>query len=204
MKKITYSILLILIIFGLTSCCQDLEKNSLDEYISCISKNKCGFSSKSIDYPDYFLPSSSFLDDYNYLEGNYYWRQDDPLRGLFTTKVQPEIVLLYVKYDENTYHNAKEFMLEKIKPYNNKFYIYNNYVFYENSNRIKLEGTRSFPKDFTMACYNDENYTLVFIGLYSGTLAGPSCLNKKYLNDIENNWNSFIDTYYGKYYDFSK
>jgi len=55
-----------------------------------------------------------------------------------------------------------------------------------------------------MACYNDESHILIFIGLYSGTLAGPSCLDEKYLNDLDNNWISFIDTYYGEYYDFSK
>ena len=55
-----------------------------------------------------------------------------------------------------------------------------------------------------MACYNDENHTLIFIGLSSGTLAGPSCLEDKYLEDIEGNWKDFIDQYYGAYYDFSQ
>ena len=98
-------------------------------------------------------------------------------------------------------YNAKEFMLGKIEPYNNMFYEYNNYVFYENSNFINLH-YRDFPEWFTMACYNDVNYTLIFIGFDSGTLAGPSCLDKKYLENMEDNWISFLEQYYGECYDF--
>ena len=29
-------------------------------------------------------------------------------------------------------------------------------------------------------------------------------LDEKYLTDLENNWQSFIEQYYGDYYDFSK
>ena len=204
MKKITYVILLILFGLGLTSCYQDIEKNSLEDYISYINENKCGFSSTSIDHPDYFLPSISFFQDYKYEMGKYFWREDDPLRGMFSTNVFPEISLLSLKYNEKIYYNAKDFMIEKIEPYNNKFYEYNNYMFYENSNQRNLNGVRNFPKTFTMACYNDEKFSIIFIGLYSGTLSGPSCLEQKYLDDIENNWKSFIDTYFGKYYDFGE
>lgn len=106
--------------------------------------------------------------------------------------------MLALKYDEVIYEDAKQTMLEKIKPYGDKFYQYNDYTFYVNS------WLSFFHEHFTMACYNDENHTLIFIGLYSGTLAGPSCLEEKYLEDIEGNWKDFIDQYYGAYYDFSQ
>ena len=139
MKKLIAFVLIVCMSFCLTGCYKDIEKNSLEEYIACINQNKCGFSSKSIDSPKNFLPSISFLEDYEYLEGNYFWREDDPFRGLFTAQgVFPEIVLLSLKYDENTYYNAKQTMLEEIKPYNDKFYQYNDYHFYENSNQIFL------------------------------------------------------------------
>ena len=203
MKKIISFILIICMSLGLTSCYQDLERNSLDEYIAGISKgnegSKCGFSSVGIDDPDEFLPSSSFLNDYKYLEGTFFWREDDLLRGVFSTDgVFPEISLLALKYDETIYEDAKQTMLETIKPYDDQFYQYNDYNFYVNS------WPSFFPEHFTMACYNDENHTLIFIGLYSGTLAGPSCLEDKYLEDIEGNWKDFIDQYYGAYYDFSQ
>ena len=202
-KKIL-TIFLVAVLFLQAGCYYDIEKNSLNEYISCIKQNKCGFSSTETDHPDFLLPSISFFDEFKYIEGSYYWREDDPLRGAFTTEVRPEISLIRLKYEASEYSRAKEFMLQNIEPYNNKFYTYNSYVFYKNSKHVSFLGGSRFPKDFTMACYNDENYTLIFIGLYSGTLAGPSCIDKVFLEDIENNWKDFIDKYYGDVYDFSK
>ncbi len=201
MKRLINILLFMLCIIVLSGCYQDLEKTSLDEYILYINKNKIGYSSVEIDHPDYFLPSLTFIQDYEYIDGIYYWREDDPLRGLFTSNVNPEISFLCLEYDEAIYYNAKEFMLKEIEPYNNKFYEYNNYTFYENSNFIHLH-YRDFPEWFTMVGYNDVNFTLIFIGLYSGTLAGPSCLEEKYLEDIEGNWISFMEQYYGDFYDF--
>ena len=201
MKRLVSIILIMMCSLFVVGCYQDLEKNSLDEYVLQINQNKIGFSSVEIDHPDYFLPSLTFIQDYDYIDGKYYWREDDPLRGLFTTNVNPEISFLCLQYDETTYNNAKAFMLEKIGPYNNKLYKYTNYVFYENSNFINLH-YRDFPEWFTMACYNDVNYTLIFIGFDSGTLAGPSCLDIKYLENMEDNFISFLEQYYGEYYDF--
>lgn len=206
MKKIINIVLISMCIVLLSSCYQDLKKDSLGEYILQINQNKIGYSSVEIDHPGYFLPSLTFVQDYNYIDGKYYWREDDPLRGLFTTNVNPEISFLCLKYEETTYYNAKEFMLNAIIPYDNKFYECNDYIFYENSNFINLQPvpTSRFPEYFTMACYNDVNYTLIFIGFYSGTLAGPSCLEEKYIDDIENNWGDFLNQYYGQCYNFNE
>lgn len=204
MKKLINSVLLSLCIVLLSGCYQDLEKTSLDEYILYINQNKFGYSNVEIDHPDYFLPNLTFIQDYNYIDGKFYWRDDDPLRGLFTTKVNPEISFLYLQYDESIYFNAKKFMLKEIEPYNNKYFVYNNYVFYENSNAIYLRNlSSSIPEFFTMACYNDEKYALLFIGLYSGTLAGPSCIEKKYVDDIDNNWGDFLKQYFGRCHNFN-
>ena len=54
----------------------------------------------------------------------------------------------------------------------------------------------------TFACYNDENHTLIFLGIYASYY--NSTLDQKYIDDIEGNWMDFIDQYYGEYYDFSK
>ncbi len=203
MKRLISIILIMLCSMVLVGCYQDLERDSLDEYILNINQNKIGYSNVEIDHPDYFLPSATFIQDYDYVDGKYYWREDDPLRGLFTTNVDPEISFLCLQYDKTTYYNAKEFMLKEIEPYNNKFYEYKNYVFYENSNFINLH-YRNFPEWFTMACYNDEKYTLIYIGFNSSTLAGLSCLDKKYLENFEGNWISFLEQYYGESYDFHK
>ena len=86
---------------------------------------------------------------------------------------------------------------KKTEPRNDKYY-YNDYVFYENS---RYDGQYGFPRSFMMPCYNETNHTLVFIGMYSGC---PARINKKYLDDIEGSWVSFIDQYYGEHYDFSQ
>ncbi|MBQ7344100.1 MAG: hypothetical protein IJW53_05005 [Clostridia bacterium] len=207
MKKAISIILLFSCCFALYSCnytYHDLEKSSINEYIDLVNKSHIGHSDVEIDHPDFFLPSNAFLTDYAYSEGMYFWREDDMLRGLSTTSVRPDISFIYLRYEDETYTEAKAFMLEKIKSYGDKRYLYGDYVFYENANFIEFKKTRRFPEQFTMACYNDSNNTLIFIGMYSGTLRGGSCLEKRYLDDIDGNWISFLDTYYGEVYDFSK
>ena len=202
MKKIISFILIICMSLSLTSCYNDLQRNSLEEYIANINQHELGFSSVEIDKPQYFLPNISFLEDYEYLEGTYFWREDDVWREVFDQEnVFPYIALLTLKYDESTYEEAKQVMLEEIKPYNDKFYYYNEYKFYLNSNHRDIinSGKSRFPTEFTMACYNDENHTLIFMGLY---ISIP--LDEKYLEDIEGNWEAFVDQYFGAYYDFSQ
>ena len=199
MKKIISLILVIAVSLGLASCYQDLEGNSLEEYIAYINKNKFGFTAVGIDKPQYYLPSISFLEDYEYVEGTYFWRED----GSWAPKnILPDIALLTLKYDESIYEEAKQVMLEEITPYNDKLYYYNEYNFYLNSNHFDIvnDGKTRFPSAFTMACYNDDNHTLIFMGFYSV----PSILDEKYLEDIEGNWEAFVDQYYGEYYDFSQ
>lgn len=204
MKKIVSMILMCVFSLSIISCHHDSEKKSLDAYITHITKNQFGYSDVEIDHPNYFLPNNTFLEDYSYLEGDFYWRESDCFKGLVTTDVRPEISFLWLKYTESNYYQAKECMLAEIEPHNQKFYAYGNYIFYENSNFISLKNGQNFPEHFTMACYNDERQTLIFMGLYSTTLAGPSCLEEKYLADIDDNWIEFIDTYYGEVYDFGK
>ena len=119
MKRLVSVILIIMCSLFVVGCYQDLEKSSLDEYVLQINQNKIGFSSVEIDHPDYFLPSLTFIQDYDYIDAKYYWREDDPLRGLFTSNVDPEISFLCLKYEEATYYIAKEFVLNAIIPYDN-------------------------------------------------------------------------------------
>ena len=206
MKRIITFIFGIIMGLNLTGCYSGVVKDSLEEYIAQISLyegvDKHGFSSLNIDDPNYFLPSASFLTDYEYLEGMYFLRDEESWREWFDLEEDiPEIAILTLKYDESTYEEAKKTMLEEIKPYDDKFYYYNDYNFYINSNHldIVIDGETRFPQSFTMACYHDKNHTLIFIGFYAG-----SNLDKKYLEDIEGNWTAFVDQYFGAYYDFSQ
>lgn len=85
-------------------------------------------------------------------------------------------------------------MLDKIEPYNNKFYSYNEYQFYENFNYFELSILeRNFPRRFIMVYFNDENNVLVFIGFYSYLNFSSSIFEEQYLNYFEENFTSFID-----------
>ena len=198
MKKVL--IVLCLFMFGLffVGCYQDLQRDNLDEYIYRAEKGG-GYSNMGLDDPNRFLPTTTFFGDYDYIEGKYAWRQDDLLRELFQKDVHPEITFLYLRYEEEVYINAKQCMLENMEPYNELYYEYNDYIFYENSNFIEQEGVRTFPEYFTMACYNDEECALIFIGFDAYTKS-----NKKYVNYLKNDFPMFIDTYYGVYHDFNQ
>ena len=202
MKKFTCLILIISCCLVLTSCFADREKTSFDEYVDHVNRYENGFSYVEIDHPLFWLPSISFLQDYSYIEGFYYWREDDALRGFFTDELRSDIALLSLKYDENVYIEAKDFMLQEIEPYEDKYYEYGSYIFYENSNFAEERGSKGFPLWFTMACYNDEKQTLCFLGFY--VPGGTTLFDEKYLTDMDNNWEDFIDEFFGEYYDFSE
>ena len=68
MKRLVSIILIMMCSLFVVGCYQDLEKNSLDEYILHISHNKIGYSSVEIDHPDYFLPSLTFIQVENHIE----------------------------------------------------------------------------------------------------------------------------------------
>lgn len=196
MKRFIYILSIFLISICLSGCYEDLYYSSFEDYVERINEHSIGYSVYELDTPSYFLPSSTFIEDFEYIEGEYYFYEEDPIRP---EKENPCITLLILRYSANEYSNAKNYMIENIQNYNDIVYEYENYNFYENSNFVNLKGIRNFPKHFTMACYNDENHTLIFLGFY-GSYPGT---DEIYKNDIENSWISFIDQYYSEYYNFS-
>ena len=199
MKKVSICILLSVVLFVLSGCSYVIEYDSLDEYKEFIKKNGIGHSDMGLDSPEYFLPSDTFLEDYEYLEGNYYFYEN----GLFNNMDQfPDRTLITLKYDNEKYYEAKEGVLKNFPQYGECFYTYNNYQFYFNKNFIDRHYDEHPPEIFhwfTMACYNDENNMVCFLGFNKTYFK-----DDKYLNDLDNNWEAFIDEYYGEYFDFSK
>ena len=108
-----------------------------------------------------------------------------------------------MEYEPDIYIAAKNYTLENIAPYENKYYSYNEYVFYENSNFYSSGDKRHFPEWFTMACYNDEKNTLIFIAFFAYTFTkDDKFIDEKYITDFEGNFQSFIDEYFSEFYDF--
>lgn len=201
MKKIIIFVLgLVLVLSG---CCYVTEKKSISEYKEKIAINGFGFSDIELDKPPYYLPSDTFLDDYEYLEGDYYFYEPSIFNEFCTEYWKPNIVLLTLNYDKDVYLDAKDFTINNIPKYEDYFYTYNDYQFYVNKNfmdRYVNISVPEMPNIFTMVCYNDEYNIICFLG-FANTY--PE-LDEKYLNNLDENWESFIDQYYGEYYDFSE
>ena len=104
--------------------------------------------------------------------------------------------LLYLKYDSETYSEAKAYTLEQLKLSEQIVDIYNNYYFFENLTSRSTCLKDNFPYSFVRFAYNDTNNTLVFIGFYSG-----SGEKAKITAD---DWGGFLEEYYGDWYDFSE
>ena len=205
MKKIVSIVLLLIILCILLTGCGVSEIKSLVRYKERVSETTFGFSEVEIDHPKYYLPSDTFLDDYTYLEGYHYYYEEGDLNFLFNPNFMPDRSLIVLKYEETVYLQAKQCVLDNIPVFENKYYTYGNYQFYVNKNFMdKFDYTTPalpLPEWFTMVCYNDANNTIGFLGFCKHA---PHQLSEKYINDLENNWASFIDEYYGEYYDFSK
>ena len=184
MKKIISVFLVIVLLILCTSCGEDFYKDSLEEY----KKRTAGYSKVEIDSPSHTLPSATFITDFNYIDGKY--RFYEPL----LLSSEASISLLWLKYEPDTYSEAKEYTLKHLPMYGDFLYTYGDYVFYENEIFYRLkENGRSFPECFSMVCYNDVENSLIFIGYYDEDAKA---------SDVED-WCAFIDKYYGKYHKFS-
>ena len=196
MKKWMCIIVSLICIFMATGCSQAVYQDSLRDYIKFIDKQGVGYSGYELDSPRHFLPTETFLLDYDYLEGEFYLYEESVFK---IKKDVPATSLLILQYDKAIYDEAKQCMINNIPAYNDYTYEYGDYIFYENANFINIKQERLIPKWFTMACYNDEKQILCFIGFFDY----PG-IEEKYYDNLSENWIEFIDTYYGDIYDFDK
>ncbi len=203
MKKMLLCLLLIvpLVLTG----CGKFEYSSLEDYKRKIAGSGIGYSEVEIDLVEWFLPSQTFLDDYAYTEGQYYYYQEAILWSIFhEDESMPDRVILILNYDEETYREAKAVTLENIPVFRDTYYHYNDYHFYVNQNFMdRFEADEVYRTEltwFTMVGYNDEAHMLFFLGFCSLGTEMP----EEYSTDLENHFTEFIDRYYGEYYDFGE
>ena len=190
MKKVlAAALLLVIAVTALVSCSSSSSGYTFEEYEEKMRRGGgSGFSNTSIDRAEHLLPSRKFISEYTYTDGGYHLARP---RGKFLSKpFLNEKVILWLKYEEAEYQKAKAFMLEKIPIKEDRMYLYGDYVFY-------LNYEKKLPIKFTMACYNDTNHTLIFLGACGSGLKENNAV-------VFGNWKGFIDTYFGEYYDFSK
>lgn len=192
-------IIMLMSIFCNSACYKDFYYHSLPDYIERIDTYHIGFSEYELDFPTLFLPSETFLTDFTYIEGEYYFYEEDPWK---MTHSKPSTALLVLRYDEGAYEVAKDDMLKNIPSADDTIYKHQGYIFYRNAHFASFLNNlevKNFLKWFTMASYNDEKNILCFIGFYD-------CVgvDEKFYADPEGNWGLFIDTYYGEYYNFKE
>lgn len=150
MKKALCILLCLAFLFLFCSCHQTIKFDGLDE-----------FSPADSEYSlcQRLLPSESFIDDFDYIDGDYEYRDYYEYYMPFYAR---EHALMYLIYDESNYLLAKEYMLENIALSSINVFSYNGYQFYENLNS---PANVDFPYWFNMIAYNDEKCTLMFLGL---------------------------------------
>ena len=203
-RIIICTLMITVIVFSLGSCSVFPFRNvsqcdSLQEYKDDIEPNGIASYSDNINVKN-FLPSQTFLSDFEYLKGDFHFYSEKVFNWMFFDKSSssPIKAILSLKYSGEVYESAKAEVISKIPSANDSIYKYGDYTFYENGNFSANEDKVSFPKKFNMVCYNDTNKTIIFLSFFS------YIDNEQEKEQIISNWSEFIDIHYGEYYDFSK
>ena len=141
----------------------------------------------------------NFIDNYDYEDGDYYFSS----LGFIYKENYIDRVLIYLKYDNKTYLDAKADSTEKLILSDEQIGECNGYKFFLNESPSIcacdfLDG-KYFPQKFLSFGYNDENNTLVFIGFY---VVYPE-VEADVAELVADDWPAFLEKYYGEWYFFS-
>ena len=204
MKKLTCFILVVAFIcVGFTSC----KKHTVTGENSYITE---GFSSQtvrgienfdechdSIDLTCSLFPEG-FLENYNYIDGDFYYHSRFTI---FSKEKSIDKTLMYLVYDDETYLEAKEYLLSLDSFYafdfENPYYL-NDYIFYDDLDRLNscIEEGRDysvnmvkFPGQYNMVGFNDSKNTIVAFSAYTLVLI--------------HSFPEHVQEYYWEWYEFS-
>lgn len=130
-----------------------------------LARGNCDYET---DAKDYILPSEDFIDRFEYKSAKYYHLE----RPFLDFSDEYDFSYLYFEYCGEVYLEAKRFMLNETKPFDDHYEYYKDFVFYENSKAV--EGHRKyrvleseFPKWFWMLGYSDSTNSMLFCGFES-------------------------------------
>jgi hypothetical protein len=199
-KKVLSIVLGVLLTFSFVSC------SSLDwrDAIVVTTKGLSNYqkyqndSGVNVYQINIHLIPENMLSEYSYLNGDYYYHIDPRLH----IQESPAVSILYLKYSDEVYSEAKEYMLENTDYTEEIHYTYNGYEFYENLTMPKAfghldqYGNNKYSYNwFNMISYNDQNNTLVFLGFCH--------YRKNYLKEMvqTQGWGAVLKEYFS-YYDF--
>ena len=177
------SLILVVFCLFLTACVQSdpLEKDDLQDF----SPTWSNYQVTSNIIPENFINAFDYIDGYccHFCYG----------KSFFSLEVSDR-ALLFFKYDDETYQQAKNYVFESLELSISPVEEYNGYVFYDN-----YTGSLSndFPYSFMRFAYNDSNNTLIFIGCYMSIGFDDN------IDELSQNWGAFLNEFYGQWYDFS-
>ena len=190
-KKITKSLFIVvltLIIFVIATCClwpQEVYKEGMDGF---------HVANSSYDLAMCLLPSDNFHKTYPYIDANYYFSYK---RANFRYTV--ESLLMYLRYDSETYKLAKENAVSTISLSEENRFLYNGYQLIENQTMQEAGSPFfHFPDCWNMIAYNDDKCELVFMGFYIGPEFSEKDKELLAFSDI----GAFLAEYFS-FYDFS-
>ncbi len=201
MRKISLIISVFLLLSFLCSCTnkgKEVEKtyNHIVEFdgITNFKSNEGNYELNA-----YLLPANEFINQYDYENIDYYYREHYEAYWDF---VGYEKSIIIIQYNEDIYEQAKEFCLREMTLSENYTLEHKGYVFRENvklateQDRYRDDFVYSFPKRFNMFAYNDDLKCLIFMGFYC-----PDYTNDDAMLTIKN-WGQFLDRYYSDVYCF--
>jgi hypothetical protein len=173
---------------ALTSCTSTYRSDGIENF----SKGDSSVSLCQNLIPD------DFIDKFEYIEADYHWFSTEK----FIAIEARETVIMYFRYLDETYEEAKKYVLDNMLLSNDSTEIYGNYNFLDNfGNGNLIEdgiGTFKFPYNFSRVAYNDNNNTLIFMAF---------AVSVELYDEAElasEDWGAFLKKYYGEWYSFEE
>ena len=186
MKKIL-AIILVLCTCCLTSCSLFItEYEGLETF---------GVGNSDMSLCQEVIPSG-MISKFEYSNGNHFFISKYEL-----TKYEVQQVLLYLTYYADTYTDAKAFVNTNLHLVERSDETVSNYVFFDNYGYEKFykegRGVLDYPTFYRIVAFDDDNYTIVFFGMYI-----PD--NSIHLgnDDSPTTFDEHLKYFYGDWYDF--
>lgn len=205
MKKILHLFLAVLLTIGtlpiFSSCATNFTTSGFENYFEFSNDGRhLGFafdgnSSVEIDWFGDILP---LYTDYNYVDGNYHYslEEDFPVYNIL------ERAIIYFEYAESDYQSAKTYCRENLSNLGEEITEeYNHYKFYDLHGKREKEDyyhCDDYPQAFQRVAFNDEKYTIVFVGIYTTDKRADQTTE-----DVKN-WGNFLQKYFFEFYSFDK
>lgn len=201
-KEFVLALAVLLLLTCLTGCSQVIESLTVVE-ISGIDNFSPQISSMSLT--SCLLPSETFLQDYPYTNGSFYYYE----KMAFVSDDR-ELVFMELDYSSEVYEQVKQYCLDNMNLSEVNVKELNGYIFQENLNLPKMHEhlengvNTKFPYFFTMFAYNDSLQTLLFLGFHCDDYREKKTDTEEKADIANEDWGGFLQEFFGEYYDFAQ